>query len=296
MTASSTGSRWGLRSVALGYLALLLLIPLLAVFWRTFEHGISEPLNAVTSEDGLHAFWLTILCVGIAVPLNTLFGVVTALVLVRQNFRGKALLNAAIDLPFAISPVVIGLALFLVYAPRDSWFGESLAENGIQVIFSVPGMVLATIFVSLPFVVREVMPVLQEIGTDQEEAAETLGASPWQTFWKVTLPAIRWGLAYGIVLATARALGEFGAVSVVSGHRNGETETLPIFVQRQFDNFDVAGAYAAGLVLAILALAVLFSMNLLQRRSSRAADTEEDDGGTPPATSVFVPQPIEKEA
>jgi sulfate/thiosulfate transport system permease protein len=296
MTASSTGSRWGLRSVALGYLALLLLIPLLAVFWRTFEHGISEPLNAVTSEDGLHAFWLTILCVGIAVPLNTLFGVVTALVLVRQNFRGKALLNAAIDLPFAISPVVIGLALFLVYAPRDSWFGESLAENGIQVIFSVPGMVLATIFVSLPFVVREVMPVLQEIGTDQEEAAETLGASPWQTFWKVTLPAIRWGLAYGIVLATARALGEFGAVSVVSGHRNGETETLPIFVQRQFDNFDVAGAYAAGLVLAILALAVLFSMNLLQRRSSRAVDTEEDDGGTPPATSVFVPQPIEKEA
>ena len=164
--------------MALVYLALLLLIPLVAVFWRTFEHGISEPLDAVTTQDGLHAFWLTILCVGIAVPLNTVFGVVTALVLVRQNFRGKALLNAPIDLPFAISPVVIGLALFLVYAPRDSWFGETLAQNGIQVIFSVPGMVLATIFVSLPFVVREVMPVLQEIGTDQEEAAETLGASP----------------------------------------------------------------------------------------------------------------------
>jgi sulfate transport system permease protein len=295
MSAASRGSRWGLRSVALLYLGLLLLIPVGAVFWRTFEHGLSEPLDAVTSPDGMHAFWLTILCVGIAVPLNTAFGVVTALVLVRQKFRGKALLNAAIDLPFAISPVVIGLALFLVYAPRDSWIGGWLGDNGIEVIFSTPGMVLATIFVSLPFVVREVMPVLQEIGTDQEEAAETLGASPWQTFWKVTLPAIRWGLAYGIVLATARALGEFGAVSVVSGHRNGETETLPIFVQRQFDNFDVAGAYAAGLVLAILALVVLFGMNLLQRRSTRAVDAGDDDGGTP-STSVFVPQPIEKEA
>src|SRR5262245_44557020 len=221
-------ARWGLRSVALLYLALLLLIPLIAVFWRTFEHGISEPLDAVTSEDGMHAFWLTILCVGIAVPLNTAFGVLTALVLVRQDFRGKALLNAAIDLPFAISPVVIGLALFLVYAPRNSWFGELLGEQGIQVSFSVPGMVLATIFVSLPFVVREVMPVLQEIGTDQEEAAQTLGASPWQTFWKVTVPAIRWGLAYGVVLATARALGEVGAVAGVSGHINGKTATSTI--------------------------------------------------------------------
>ena len=295
MSALSRGPRWGLRSVALVYLALLLLIPLAAVFWRTFEHGISEPLDAVTSQDGLHAFWLTIVCVGIAVPLNTVFGVVTALVLVRQNFRGKALLNAAIDLPFAISPVVIGLALFLVYAPRDSWFGGWLMDNGIQVIFSVPGMVLATIFVSLPFVVREVMPVLQEIGTDQEEAAETLGASPWQTFWKVTLPAIRWGLGYGVILATARALGEFGAVAVVSGHITGTTETLPIFVQSQFDRFNVAGAYAAGLVLAVLALVVLFSMNFLQRRSSRAVDVDDDEGA-PPTPAVFVPQPIQKEA
>lgn len=295
MSALSRGPRWGLRSVALVYLALLLLIPLAAVFWRTFEHGISEPLDAVTSQDGLHAFWLTIVCVGIAVPLNTAFGVVTALVLVRQNFRGKALLNAAIDLPFAISPVVIGLALFLVYAPRDSWFGGWLMDNGIQVIFSVPGMVLATIFVSLPFVVREVMPVLQEIGTDQEEAAETLGASPWQTFWKVTLPAIRWGLGYGVILATARALGEFGAVAVVSGHITGTTETLPIFVQSQFDRFNVAGAYAAGLVLAVLALVVLFSMNFLQRRSSRAVDVDDDEGA-PPTPAVFVPQPIQKEA
>ena len=296
MSAPSRGSRWGLRTAALLYLSVLLLIPVGAVFWRTFEHGFSEPLDAVTSPDGLHAFWLTILCVGIAVPLNTAFGVVTALVLVRQNFRGKALLNAAIDLPFAISPVVIGLALFLVYGSRDGWVGPWLAENGIRVIFSTPGMVLATIFVSLPFVVREVMPVLQEIGTDQEEAAETLGASARQTFWKVTLPAIRWGLAYGVVLATARALGEFGAVSVVSGRITGETETLPIYVQNQFDKFNAAGAYAAGLVLGILALVVLFSMNLLQRRSSRAVDGEDDDQGAPTTPSVFVPQPIEKEA
>jgi sulfate transport system permease protein len=296
MSAPSAGAKWGLRSAALVYLAVLLLIPLVAVFWRTFENGISEPLDAVTSPEGMHAFWLTLVCVGIAVPLNTIFGVVTAIVLVRQRFRGRALLNATIDLPFAISPVVIGLALFLVYAPRDSWFGEALAANGLQVIFSVPGMVLATIFVSLPFVVREVMPVLQEIGTDQEEAASTLGASPWQTFWRVTLPAIRWGLAYGVVLATARALGEFGAVSVVSGRISGETETLPLFVQSQFDKFNAAGAYAAGLVLAILALLVLFSMNFLQRRSARSVDADDDDGETPSATSVFVPQPIEKGA
>jgi len=295
MSAPSRGARWGLRSIALVYLSLLLLIPVGAVFWRTFEHGISEPLDAVTSPDGLHAFWLTIVCVGIAVPLNTAFGVLTALVLVRQKFRGKALLNASIDLPFAISPVVIGLALFLVYAPRDSWFGETLAQNGIQVIFSVPGMVLATIFVSLPFVVREVMPVLQEIGTDQEEAATTLGASPWQTFWRVTLPAIRWGLAYGVVLATARALGEFGAVSIVSGRISGETETLPIFVQTEFERFDPAGAYAAGLVLALLALFVLFSLNLLQKRSGKSAAEEGDDGELQ-GPGVFVPQPIGKEA
>ncbi|MDX6606381.1 MAG: sulfate/thiosulfate transport system permease protein [Solirubrobacterales bacterium] len=294
MSALSRRSRWGLRSVALIYLAALLMVPVGMIFYRAFEHGLSAPIDAVTSANGLHAFWLTILCVGIAVPLNTLFGVVTALVLVRQNFRGKALLNAAIDLPFAISPVVIGLALFLVYAPRNSWFGGWLMNNGIQVIFSVPGMILATIFVSLPFVVREVMPVLQEIGMDQEEAAETLGASPWQTFWKVTLPAIRWGVTYGVVLATARALGEFGAVSVVAGNISGTggTQTLPLYVKNQFDNFNLAGAYGAAIVLAILAIAVLFGMNLLQRRS-RSAEGGEDEHELP-GPGVFVPQPVKE--
>jgi sulfate transport system permease protein len=297
MSALSLRSRLGLRSIALFYLAALLIVPVGMIFYRTFEHGLSQPIDAVTSSDGLHAFWLTIVCVGIAVPLNTIFGVITALVLVRQNFRGKALLNAAIDIPFAISPVVIGLALFLVYAPRNSWFGESLAENGIQIIFSLPGMILATIFVSLPFVVREVMPVLQEIGTDQEEAAETLGATPWQTFWRVTLPAIRWGVTYGVVLATARALGEFGAVSVVAGNVSGSggTQTLPLFVKDQFDNFSLAGAYAAALVLAIIAIAVLFSMSFLQKRSARSVDADEEDHDLP-GPGVFVPQPIQKEA
>jgi sulfate transport system permease protein len=293
MSEASRLQRYGLRGIALFYLAALIALPVGVIFYKTFEDGIGPPLEAITSPEGMHAFWLTIVCVGIAVPLNTVFGVVTAIVLVRHKFRGKALMNSVIDLPFAISPVVIGLALILIYG-QDGWLGGTLEDLGFQVIFSVPGMILATIFVSLPFVVREVMPVLQEIGTDQEQAAETLGASPWQTFWRVTLPAIRWGLAYGIVLATARALGEFGAVSVVSGKVSGETETLPIFVENQYTNFDLAGAYAAAIVLAILALIVLFSMNLLQRRARKSEGSDETD--ETPGTGVFVPHPIEKEA
>ncbi len=290
MTAPSLRARIGLRSIVLLYLAALIIVPVGMIFYRTFEHGLSQPIDAVTSADGQNAFWLTIVCVGIAVPLNTVFGVMTALVLVRQSFRGKALINALIDVPFAISPVVIGLALFLVYAPRNSWFGGWLMDNGVQVIFSTPGMVLATIFVSLPFVVREVMPVLQEIGTDQEQAAETLGASPWQTFWKITLPAVRWGVTYGVVLATARALGEFGAVSVVAG----SNLTMPLFVRKQFESFDLAGAYAAALVLALLAMAVLLTMSYLQKRSAKSFDADDEDEGGVPGTGVFVPQPVKE--
>jgi sulfate transport system permease protein len=265
MTEASRASKYGLRFVALFYLSALLIIPVLIIFYKTFEHGVSEPLAELTSPEGMHAFWLTMICVGIAVPLNTIFGVTTALVLVRQKFIGRSFFNAMIDLPFAISPVVIGLSLILIYGPNEA-VGGWFEDQGIQIIFSTPGMVLATVFVSLPFVVREVMPVLQEIGTDQEQAAETLGASPWQTFWRITLPSIRWGLTYGVVLATARALGEFGAVSVVSGKISGETETLPLFVQSEFRNFKIEGAYAAAIVLAVIALVVLFSMNRVQRR------------------------------
>jgi sulfate/thiosulfate transport system permease protein len=264
MSEPSRLPRYGMRFLALGYLALLLAIPLVMIFVKTFENGISEPLDSITSPEGQHAFWMTLICVGIAVPLNTVFGVLCALMLVRQNFRGKAVINSLIDLPFAVSPVVIGLALFLVYGV-DGFIGGPLSDAGIQIIFSTPGLILATVFVSLPFVVREVMPVLQEIGDDQEQAATTLGSSPWQTFWRITLPSIRWGVTYGVVLATARSLGEFGAVAVVSGRISGQTETLPIFVQSEFDNFNVEGAYAAAIVLALLAVVVLVSMNLLRR-------------------------------
>src|SRR5205807_1877205 len=197
--------------------------------------------------------------------LNTAFGVLCAHAIVRQRFRGRALLNGLVDLPFAVSPVVIGLALILVYG-RAGWLGGWLADRGIQVIFSPLGMILATTFVSLPFVVREVVPVLREIGTEQEEAAATLGASSMQTFLRVTLPAIRWGVAYGVVLTTARALGEFGAISIVSGKLAGRTQTLTLFVEDRFQSFDLTGAYAAAVVLALLAVAVILTLTLLDRR------------------------------
>jgi sulfate transport system permease protein len=256
------------RTVALGYLALLLVAPVVMIFYRTFEHGLAPVWTAITEPNAVHAFWLSIEIVAIAVPLNTVFGVGMALLLERGKFRGKVLLGMLIDLPFAISPVVVGLALVLVYG-KTGWFGNWLIEHGIQIIFSVPGIVLATAVVSLPFVARETTPVLRELGTDAEQAAATLGASGWQTFWRITLPAIRWGVVYGVVLTTARALGEFGAVSVVSGRIEGQTQTLPLYVQDQFENFNVTGAYAAAVVLALLALATLVVMNLLTRRTRR---------------------------
>jgi sulfate/thiosulfate transport system permease protein len=256
----------GVRTVALGYLALLLVAPVAMIFYRTFEHGLAPVWDAVTAPNAQHAFWLSIQIVLIAVPLNTIFGIGMALLLERGNIKGKALLGMLIDLPFAISPVVVGLALVLVYG-QTGWFGDWLAEQGIQVIFSVPGMVIATAVVSLPFVARETMPVLRELGTDSEQAAATLGASAWQTFWRVTLPAIRWAVVYGVVLTTARALGEFGAVSIVSGRIEGKTQTLPLYVQARFENFDITGAYAAAVVLALLAFATLVVMNLLTRRT-----------------------------
>lgn len=260
-------SRWTLRALGLGYVLLLLLLPLGFIFFKTFEHGIAPPLDAITSPDGLHALKLTLITVAIAVPLNTVFGVACAILLVRHKWWGNPLIDAVINLPFAISPVVIGLSLFLLYG-TTGWFEPALAEAGIKVLFSVPGMVLACIFVSLPFVVRETVPVLQEIGTEQEQAANTLGANAWQTFWRVTLPAIRWGVAYGVVLTTARVLGEFGAVSVVSGSISGQTQTLPLFVAKQYENFNLPGAFGASVLLALLALATLLAMNLMKRKEA----------------------------
>jgi sulfate transport system permease protein len=256
-----------LRFAALAYIAAILALPVGMIFYRSFDHGIVAAWQAVTQPDALHALWLTLLIAAIAVPLNTIFGVLCALLLVRTKFRFARIIDVLVDLPFAVSPVVVGLALVLVYG-RQGWFGPWLAAHDIRVIFAVPGMVLATIFVSLPFVVREVVPVLREAGEDQEQAARTLGASPWQTFWRVTLPSIRWGVTYGVVLTTARALGEFGAVSVVAGHLAGVTQTLTLYVDDRFEAFDLTGAYVASVVLALLAFATLFSMNALARKEA----------------------------
>jgi sulfate/thiosulfate transport system permease protein len=261
MTTSSTASRFTLRGLALAYLGFLLLAPVGLIFYRTFEHGLGPVIDTITTHNFIHALYLSLLTVAIAVPLNTVFGVACALIIVRHNFRGKSLLNAVIDLPFVLSPIVIGLALFLVYGQNGTgWFGDWFAGHGIQIIFSTPGIVLACVFVSLPFVVRETIPVLREIGTEQEQAASTLGASGWQTFWRVTLPSIRWGVGYGVVLTTARVLGEFGAVTIVSGSVTGGTQTLPLLVPPYYQDFDFTSAYATAIVLALLALAALFAM------------------------------------
>ncbi|MEA2313622.1 MAG: sulfate/thiosulfate transport system permease protein [Solirubrobacteraceae bacterium] len=262
---SAGASKLGVRVIALGYLAMLLLGPVAMIFYRTFEHGIGAVLSAVSTPGAVHALVLSLEAAAIAVPLNTVFGIGMALLLERGRPRGRAILDLFIDLPFAISPVVVGLALILVYG-RNGWFGSWFAANGLQIIFSLPGIVMATAVVSLPFVIRETVPVLRELGTDAEQAAETLGASAWQVFWRITLPGIRWGVVYGVVLTTARALGEFGAVSIVSGRIENQTQTLPLYVQDRFENFDATGAYTAAVVLAVLALSTLLAMNLLTSR------------------------------
>jgi sulfate transport system permease protein len=252
-----------MRIVALAYLAFLLMIPVGLIVWRTFENGFGPVWDALSSPLATHALTVTLQVALIAVVANTVFGVVVSLLLVRHEFPGKRLLNTFIDLPLAVSPVIVGLALILVYGrlePVGGWF----YDRGIDIIFSVPGMVMATIFVSLPLVVRAVVPVLEEIGMEQEQAAWTLGASPAQTFRRITLPAIRWGLAYGVVLTLARCLGEFGAVAVVSGRVRGETQTLTLFVEERFQNFDAQAAYAASFALAAVAVVALVAMNVFR--------------------------------
>jgi sulfate transport system permease protein len=261
-------SRIALRLTMFLYLGLVLIVPVGMGLVRTFSPGLGAFWSSVTTPAAIHAFWLTLTVAAITVPIVAVLGVVAALVIVRTRLPGRRLLEVLIDLPFAISPVVVGLALVLVYG-RDGWLGPTLAAVGVQLIFSVPGIVLATVFVCLPFVAREVVPVLREIGDDQELAAATLGASRWTTFIRITLPSIRWGLAYGIVLSTARAIGEFGAVSVVSGKVSGKTETLTLLVEKRYKNFDAAGAYAASALLAIIAVTTLLTMTVVQRKASR---------------------------
>jgi sulfate/thiosulfate transport system permease protein len=263
MTVRSRVPRLGLRFVALVYLALILVGPLAIVFWRTFEDGFGPAWDALKTPETIHAFKLTLMITAIAVPINTVFGIVCGLAIVRRRFPGKGLLNAFIDLPLALSPVVVGLALFLLYG-ADGWFGGWLDDHGFQVLFALPAMVIATIFVSLPFVAREVIPTLREIGDDQEQAARTLGANGWQTFWRITLPSIRWAVIYGVILTTARCLGEYGAVAVVSGRLQGQTETATLRVQERWESFDLAGAYAISIVLALIAILVLVAMTVIR--------------------------------
>ena len=260
-------SRWRLplRFGVLGYLALLVVLPVSTVFYRAFEHGLGAAWHAFSAPDALHALWLTLLVAAIAVPLNTVFGVGVSLILARHRFPGAWLLDALVDIPLAISPVVIGLSLVLVYG-KTGWFGDWLAARGITVFFSVPWIILASAAVSLPYVVREVLPVLIEIGTEQEQAARTLGAGPFTIFRRITLPNIRRGLAYGVTLTTARVLGEFGAVAVVSGAIAGKTETLTLFIGDSIDNLDPQSAYVGAVALCLAALIVLMLLTVTDRR------------------------------
>ena len=254
-----------LRIVALVYLTFLLVLPVGIVFWRTFEHGPGPVWDALTTPNALHAIQLTMVVAVVAVIGNTIFGVGTALLIVRHRFAGRRVLNALIDLPVAVSPVVVGLALILVYG-RTTPIGLWLGDRGLDVIFAVPGMVMATMFVSLPLVVRAVAPVLEEIGTEQEQVASTLGSSALTTFRRITLPSIRWALVFGVVLTLARGLGEYGAVAVVSGRLVGQTQTATLFVEERFQNFDQPAAYAMAFLLAGMAVIVLLATNLLRPR------------------------------
>ena len=260
--------RLTLRTGALGYLAFLIVIPVGSVFYRAFQHGFATAWDAITTTPALHALWLTLLVVAIAVPLDTVFGVGVALILARHRFPGAWLLDAMVDIPLALSPVVVGLSLVLVYG-RTGWFGNWLAARGITIIFSVPGIVMASAVVALPYVVREVLPVLQEIGTEQEQAARTLGAGPITVFRRITLPSIQRGLAYGMTLTTARVLGEFGAVAIVSGSIIGRTQTLTLFISSSIDNLDPVGAYTGAVILALIALLVLGLLGVVGPREGR---------------------------
>ena len=263
--------RWqlSLRVVALVYLGILVALPILLIGYRTFEDGFAAFYASITTPAAISALSLSLIIVAIVVPINVVFGIVTALALVRGRFRGRGLVQAIVDLPFAVSPIVVGVSLILLWGV-NGWFGF-LEDGGFKVIFALPGMVLATIFVTMPFVVREVEPVLHEIGEEQEQAAATLGASRWQTFWRITLPAIRWGLTYGVVLTVARALGEFGAVIMVSAGVAGESQTLTLLVHsRYIDDHNTFGAYSAATLLMFLAILTLLLMTLLDQKRSKA--------------------------
>ena len=259
------------------FLALFLFMPLVVVFFEAFKKGIDVYLAAITSPDARSAIWLTLIATGIAVPLNLVFGVAAGWAIAKFDFRGKSLLLTLIDLPFSVSPVIAGMIFVLIFG-LQGWFGEWLREHDIRIVFALPGIVLATVFITVPFVARELIPLMQEQGQEQEEAAQVLGASGWQTFRRVTLPNIKWGLLYGVILCTARAMGEFGAVSVVSGHIRGETNTMPLHIEILYNEYQFAAAFAVASLLASLALVTLVLKYLLERKVKAGVPS------APPAT------------
>lgn len=256
--------KWSLIAIAILYLGLVLFFPVLNVVYAAFSKGLDPVLEVFKNQDFLSAASLTLLVAVVSIPLNTIFGLCAAWVIARNQFRGRTLLISIIDLPFSISPIVAGLMIVLLYG-RLGWFGPFLEQINFKVVFAIPSVILASAFVTMPFVAREVIPVLEEIGTNEEESARTLGASDWQIFWRVTLPNIRWGLLYGILLTNARAMGEFGAVSVVSGNLAGQTQTLPLFVEEAYKNYQSQEAFTASLVLGLLALLTLVLKEILER-------------------------------
>ena len=281
-TRDATWVRYTLTAAALGFLALFLLLPLVAVFAEALRRGLGAYFEALKDPDGMHALKLTLITAALAVPANLVFGVAAAWCIAKFTFPGKSVLITLIDLPFAVSPVISGLIYVLIFGAQG-WYGHYLAaeqpwfpafqawliEQDFKIIFAVPGIVLATVFVTFPFVARELIPLMQQQGNDEEYAAITLGANGWQTFWKVTLPNIKWGLFYGVILCNARAMGEFGAVSVVSGHIRGETNTLPLHVEILYNEYQFVGAFAAASVLALLALVTLVLKSLVEWAHAR---------------------------
>lgn len=261
-----------LIGIAIAYLALILYIPAINVFAQAFSKGVGPFLDTLSRTDFLYAAKLTLMLALIAVPLNTVFGLCAAWAIARYKFPGRAFVLSLIDLPFSISPVVAGLMIVLLYG-RNGWFGTILEAHDFKVVFALPGMVLATTFVSMPFVAREVIPVLEEFGQDQEEAARTLGANDWQIFWRVTLPGIRWGLLYGLILTNARAMGEFGAISVVSGNIANITQSLPLFVEEAYKQYETEAAFSAAVMLALLAVVTLILKEIVERKT-RIKDVE----------------------
>ena len=277
-TAEPAWVRRTLIGLALAFLAFFLFVPLAAVFFEAFKKGWSVYLAAITEPDALSAIWLTLIAAVISVPLNLVFGVAAAWCIAKFDFRGKNVLLTLIDLPFSVSPVIAGLIYVLIFG-LQGWFGASLREHDLKVIFAVPGIVLATVFVTFPFIARELIPLMQAQGQEQEEAARVLGASGWQMFWRVTLPNVKWALLYGVILCNARAMGEFGAVSVVSGHIRGQTNTMPLHIEILYNEYQFAAAFAVASLLALLALVTLVLKYAVEQRVKKqkrsAADRNE---------------------